>query len=87
MIKKQLYSETFTMREQLRSSFDTGGRDSMQYFFACVLHTAAPNTHPKSRPPELKPRLMKSIELGLCNIDGFHGAWLHFRRARLGVCV
>ena len=20
-------------------------------------------------------------------IDGFHGAWLHFRRARVGVCV
>ena len=20
-------------------------------------------------------------------IDGFHGAWLHFRRARIGVCV
>ena len=40
----------------------------MQHFFACVLHTAAPNTHPESWPPELKPHPMKTIELGLCNI-------------------
>ena len=25
--------------------------------------------------------------LDLIPIDGFHGAWLHFRRAKVGVCV
>ena len=35
----------------------------------------------------VKKRRSSLSSIARLGIDGFHGAWLHFRRARVGVCV
>ena len=49
MIKRQLYSGHFTLRE------------AASFILACILHTATPNTDPNSFPPEVKPHPTKTI--------------------------
>ena len=45
-------------------------------------HAVTPKVSPIPRPG-----YKANVHVDTCTIDGFHGAWLHFRRARVGVCV
>jgi len=67
--KRQLYSESFTLREPASSIFKQQGKDSTQRLLAYILYTAMLNTDPDSCPPEVKPRPMKtiySVKLPVC---------------------
>ena len=36
---------------------------------------------------DLDREIILTAKFSLSTVDGFHGVWLHFRRARVGVCV
>ena len=66
VIKRQLYSGPFTLREA--ASFSTNGEALNVVLTSLCLYTAAPNTELDSCPPDMKPHHMNTISPCLVHI-------------------
>ena len=72
-VSKFIYPSLFTsMTMATQSCMHTGDNVHNDDTVLCKIATQAPR---------------QTLYKGYSLIDGFHGAWVHFRRARVGVCV